>query len=61
LGARLMLPVHNGTFDLAMHGWQEPMERITALAAQHGVALVTPRVGARLGLFEAPRPDPWWR
>ncbi len=61
LGARLMLPVHNGTFDLALHGWQEPMERITALAAQNGVELVTPRVGARLGLFDGARPDFWWR
>jgi hypothetical protein len=23
------LPIHNGTFGLAMHAWHEPFERIT--------------------------------
>ncbi len=37
LRGRWLLPVHNGTFDLAMHGWQEPFERVLALsgAARH--------------------------
>jgi L-ascorbate metabolism protein UlaG (beta-lactamase superfamily) len=57
---RTMMPVHWGTFDLAIHRWDEPAERIRALAAQHGVRLVQPRPG------ETVRPDsalhaPWWR
>jgi len=50
LRGRWLLPIHNGTFDLAMHAWDEPFERISALAADHGVALATPRIGERLDL-----------
>ncbi|HEX2013384.1 MAG TPA: MBL fold metallo-hydrolase [Roseateles sp.] len=61
LGGRRMLPIHNGTFDLALHPWTEPFERIEALAAEHGVALSTPRMGERLDL-RAPVPgSAWWR
>ncbi|CUI30753.1 metal-dependent hydrolase [Achromobacter xylosoxidans] len=61
LRGRWLLPIHNGTFDLAMHAWQEPFERIAALAAERGVALATPEMGERLDLA-APHPgSPWWR
>lgn len=61
LRGRWLVPVHNGTFDLAMHAWHEPFDRISALAVREGVQLATPRMGERLDLE---RPDPgqaWWR
>jgi L-ascorbate metabolism protein UlaG (beta-lactamase superfamily) len=61
LRARWLMPIHNGTFDLAMHGWQEPFERVLALSSAHGIALTTPRMGERLDL-EAPHvATTWWR
>ncbi|WBS03264.1 MBL fold metallo-hydrolase [Pseudoduganella sp. SL102] len=61
LRGNVLLPIHNGTFDLAFHVWQEPLERIAALADQHGQSLATPVIGAPLSL-EAPRaPQRWWR
>lgn len=61
LRGRWLMPIHNGTFDLAMHGWTEPFERVTTLAAAQGIALATPRMGERLDL-RAPQPtSPWWR
>jgi hypothetical protein len=32
LRGRWLMPLHNGTFDLAMHAWHEPFDRILALA-----------------------------
>ena len=56
-----LLPVHNGTFDLAMHDWHDPLERITELAAERGIALATPAMGERFDL-SAPQPTrAWWR
>lgn len=61
VGARTLLPIHNGSFDLSMHRWQEPFERISELAAANGVRLATPRVGERVALKD-PAPTPaWWR
>ncbi|TAL95768.1 MAG: hydrolase [Paraburkholderia sp.] len=56
-----LVPIHNGTFDLAMHRWQEPFERVTGLALARGVALSTPRMGERLDLGAPHRGELWWR
>ncbi|KVF63457.1 MBL fold metallo-hydrolase [Burkholderia cepacia] len=61
LRGRWLVPIHNGTFDLAMHRWQEPFERVTALAIVRGVELSTPRMGERLALAEPHRGERWWR
>ncbi|WP_321852076.1 MBL fold metallo-hydrolase [Burkholderia diffusa] len=61
LRGRTLMPIHNGTFDLAMHRWQEPFERVTALAMVRGVELSTPRVGERLNLDAPHRGERWWR
>ena len=61
LGGRWLVPIHNGTFDLAMHRWQEPFERVTGLALARGVSVSTPRMGERLDLGAPHRGERWWR
>jgi L-ascorbate metabolism protein UlaG (beta-lactamase superfamily) len=61
LRGRWLLPVHNGTFDLAMHPWDEPFERIHALAQAQGVKLTTPIMGERLSLYTPNAGEAWWR
>jgi L-ascorbate metabolism protein UlaG (beta-lactamase superfamily) len=61
LRGRWLVPIHNGTFDLAMHRWEEPFERVSALAAQRGIALSTPEMGERLDLSAPHAGTPWWR
>lgn len=61
LRGRWLVPIHNGTFDLAMHRWYEPFERVTGLAAARGIAVATPRMGERLDLLAPHRGEQWWR
>ncbi|MDB5747134.1 MAG: hydrolase [Massilia sp.] len=56
-----LLPVHNGTFDLARHRWQDPFERITTLAKEGGVALTTPIIGEPVNLKQPHAGRAWWR
>jgi L-ascorbate metabolism protein UlaG (beta-lactamase superfamily) len=58
---RWLLPVHNGTFDLAMHRWQEPFERVVSLALERDIPLATPRMGERLDLAAPHTGERWWR
>jgi len=58
---RWMMPIHNGTFDLAMHPWFEPFDRISALAAERGVSLATPVIGERLDLQQPQAGQAWWK
>lgn len=61
LGAKWLLPIHNSTFDLAMHPWAEPMERLTALSEAHGMPLATPRMGERVDPNAPAEGTRWWR
>jgi len=61
-GARTaLLPVHWGTFNLALHAWDEPPETLLRLAPAHPVQLVMPRLGAPTEPARSERIDPWWR
>jgi L-ascorbate metabolism protein UlaG (beta-lactamase superfamily) len=61
LRGQWLVPIHNGTFDLAMHRWHEPFERVVGLAAARGITLSTPRMGERLDLTAPHRGERWWR
>ena len=58
--ARHLMPIHNGTFDLALHPWHEPFDRIAGLARQAGVPLVAPQMGERLDLRAPALSQAWW-
>ncbi|TPE51810.1 hydrolase [Maribrevibacterium harenarium] len=58
---KLMLPVHNGTFDLAFHAWSDPFERVLKAANQHQVTLSTPIVGEVFTPTSAPVETRWWQ
>ncbi len=61
LRGRWLLPIHNGTFDLSIHAWEEPFKGILALANAAQVQLSTPRMGERLS-FDSPHAGQnWWR
>ena len=61
LGGRWLLPIHNGTFSLAMHAWWDPFERVLALGAEHGIAVATPMMGERVDLAAPHAGERWWR
>ncbi|MDR1349609.1 MAG: MBL fold metallo-hydrolase [Zoogloeaceae bacterium] len=49
IGARAMIPVHWGVFDLARHPWDESIKLVRDLAREDGkVKLLTPRMGERV-------------
>ena len=61
LGGGAFLPVHWGTFSLAVHDWDEPPETLLALAPSRGVQLVMPRLGEPVEPSRVESVVPWWR
>ncbi|MGZ6143112.1 MAG: MBL fold metallo-hydrolase [Myxococcales bacterium] len=61
LGGAPFLPVHWGTFNLALHAWDEPAETLLARADSVPWPLVMPRLGAPVEPSRAARIEPWWR
>ncbi len=60
LRGKWLMPVHNGTFDLGLHAWHEPFDRITGLAAKRGVRLATPQMGEAVDLAQPTKGEKWW-
>jgi L-ascorbate metabolism protein UlaG (beta-lactamase superfamily) len=46
LKGKILMPVHNSTFDLAFHPWYEPLAKVSELASTHNINLITPIIGA---------------
>ncbi|MGH7696183.1 MAG: MBL fold metallo-hydrolase, partial [Gemmatimonadaceae bacterium] len=61
LGSGAFLPIHWGTFNLAMHAWDEPIETVFSLAPSRGIQLLTPRLGEPVQPASAQEAKPWWR
>jgi L-ascorbate metabolism protein UlaG (beta-lactamase superfamily) len=61
LGGGTFLPVHWGTFSLAMHAWDQPAEDLLSASEQAGAHLIMPRLGEAVEPARAQRPEPWWR
>ncbi|WP_394239644.1 MBL fold metallo-hydrolase [Vibrio astriarenae] len=60
LKGKVMFPIHNSTFDLATHDWQEPINRALVNAQERGVDVVMPKMGERLIVGDAMPLSYWW-
>lgn len=61
LGSGAFLPIHWGTFNLALHPWDEPAETVLRLAPAAGISLIMPRLGESFEPSRGTILDPWWR
>ena len=61
LGGAALLPVHWGTFNLAIHDWDAPAETLLKLAPGKGATLVMPRLGEPVEPSRVEAVVPWWR
>jgi L-ascorbate metabolism protein UlaG (beta-lactamase superfamily) len=60
LKGRLMMPIHWGTFNLALHPWKEPIETLLQIAAQKNIRLVAPQPGEPYEVTDKEYVNPWW-
>ncbi len=60
--AGLLMPIHWGLFDLALHAWDQPIERIAELSQTQGVPLWLPEPGQPTECIQdQPSVAAWWR
>ncbi len=61
LGSGVFLPIHWGTFNLAMHPWDQPAEVVFRGAPAAGLRLMMPRLGEPTEPVRVGAVEPWWR
>ncbi len=53
-----LLPIHWGTFELALHAWNEPLQTLSREATTLNIPLLTPIVGAPISVTD--ETPVWW-
>jgi L-ascorbate metabolism protein UlaG (beta-lactamase superfamily) len=61
LGGGTFLPIHWGTFALATHDWDQPVESLVTQAPDKDVRLLLPRLGEPVEPAHPHEVTPWWR
>lgn len=61
LGGKVLQPIHWATFNLALHSWYEPAERLVDEALEKGATISTPLIGQVVDYNETVTADLWWR
>lgn len=61
LNAKTAMPIHWGSFVLALHSWKDPVERVTRKAKEIGANFITPKIGEQVLLNEViVAENDWW-
>ncbi|MGH8881047.1 MAG: MBL fold metallo-hydrolase, partial [Stackebrandtia sp.] len=55
-----LVPIHWATFNLAFHGWSEPVRRVVDAALEAGTAVVVPLPGERIDTNAVSPQVSWW-
>ena len=56
-----LMPIHWGLFNLALHGWRQPIEELGAIAQREGWAMFLPEPGKATEIrADAPTDSKWW-
>ncbi len=61
LKAKTFIPVHWGKFALALHAWDEPIERVTKEAHRLNIPIFHPMIGEEVNLNEPNETTEWWK
>ncbi|MFD0590403.1 MBL fold metallo-hydrolase [Paenibacillus sp. GCM10027627] len=58
----VLMPIHWGSFTLALHDWDDPAERVSKEAERRGVRLAMPLIGQSMAIGAGAYPTrKWWR
>ncbi|MBU1240607.1 MBL fold metallo-hydrolase [Myxococcota bacterium] len=60
LSGHIFMPIHYGTFSLALHAWDAPPEEVLKLSGEENITLALPGPGQSWELRNPPS-HPWWR
>ncbi len=57
----LLVPIHWGMFDLGLHSWYEPIERLSKAAKEQQENLLTPILGEIINIKDKLPSKQWWK
>ena len=61
LKSKALVPVHWGMFNMALHHWFDPIEKLDKIAHEENINLLTPKLGQVVDMDALPKFEKWWR
>jgi L-ascorbate metabolism protein UlaG (beta-lactamase superfamily) len=61
LKGKVLMPVHWSKYTLALHAWNEPIERALKKAIELNVTVTTPKIGEKVELDKTYPAVTWWK
>ncbi len=59
---KVLFPIHWGAFTLALHDWNDPIERVIKATKEKNVEIVVPKIGEPVQIPSAQYPNAlWWK
>ncbi|MBP5698153.1 MAG: hypothetical protein J6W96_01320 [Alphaproteobacteria bacterium] len=60
--AKRIIPVHNSKFSICNHTWYDPLDKISELAANTDLNIITPKIGEIVELKNNSQQfTAWWK
>jgi len=60
LKGRKLFPVHWGMFELSLHSWFDPIQKISKLAKENNINLLAPKIGQVVNASKNTEIEYWW-
>jgi len=60
LRGKLLLPIHWGTFNLGIHAWTDPIEKMIKTATKNSVNFIAPMPGQPVSMDKPIELNKWW-
>jgi L-ascorbate metabolism protein UlaG (beta-lactamase superfamily) len=61
VGGKILMPIHWGAFNLAIHSWTDPIERFSRTAKEKNIKMIHPEIGQNFTLGEDIFSREWWK
>ncbi len=60
-GGNYLMPIHWGKFELGLHEWTEPVERLLRASKKTDINILTPKIGENLLIENNIETTSWWK
>ena len=61
LNSKVIMPIHNSSFVLSTHPWDEPLEKFVKESEKNNIKYITPMIGETINYNDNMSTSYWWR
>lgn len=61
LKSKVIMPIHNSSFVLSTHPWDEPLEKFVKESEKNNIKYITPMIGETINYNDNMSTSNWWR